>query len=253
MEKQQRIADYENRYLEDYGFEAAMVAARQRLILEVLNRVKPRVVLEVGCGIDLLGERAHQSGLSVEQWIVVEPSEQFYNAARALTMGATRVDVIRGFLEDSTDAVRQRCIRPPDFIVCSGLLNEIERPQGILAAAKRLLDAAGVVHVNVPNARSLHRRLAKAMGIIRAEQELTERNRRLAQYRVFDFDSLISLVQEAGFRVVEQGGYFLKPFTHAQMESLGGLLSASMLDGLWRLGRELPELASEIYVNLEVA
>jgi hypothetical protein len=37
------------------------------------------------------------------------------------------------------------------------------------------------------------------------------------------------------------------------MESLGGLLTSGMLDGLWQLGREMPELASEIYVNLEPA
>lgn len=253
MDKHERVAQYERRYLKDYGFEAVMVSARQRLILEILNRVRPRVVLEVGCGIDMLGERAHQAGLTAEQWIVVEPSERFFNAARALKMGTTRTDAVHGFLEDSTDAIRSRCIRPPDFIVCSGLLNEIERPEVVLAAAKGLLDPAGILHVNVPNALSLHRRLAKAMGIIRREDQLTARNLFLAQNRVFDFDSLVNLAQQAGFRVVEKGGYFIKPFTHAQMQSLGSLLSEDVLDGLWQLGREMPELASEIYVNLQAA
>jgi hypothetical protein len=133
------------------------------------------------------------------------------------------------------------------------MLNEVESPAEILAAARGLLGAAGTVHVNVPNAHSLHRRLARAMGIIQSEHQLTERNRQLAQYRVYDPRSLAEMVTGAGFRIVERGGYFLKPFTHAQMESLGPLLSEQMLDGLWRLGRELPELASEIYVNLEAA
>ena len=251
MKKHERIAQYEGSYMADYGFEAVMVAARQRLVVDILARFKPKVVLEVGCGIDMLGARARQAGLSVEQWIIVEPGERFFNAAQALKMGETRLDVIHGFLEDSTEAIRQRCIRAPDFIVCSGLLNEIEQPEGTLTAAKRLLGSHGVVHVNVPNAYSLHRKLAKAMGIIETEKQLTGRNRQLAQYRVYDFDSLIALAGATGFRVIDQGGYFIKPFTHAQMESISGLLSEEMLDGLWRLGRELPELASEIYVNLE--
>lgn len=48
MEKRQRIAEYEKRYMADYGFEAVMVAARQRLILEVLGRIRPKIVLEIG-------------------------------------------------------------------------------------------------------------------------------------------------------------------------------------------------------------
>jgi SAM-dependent methyltransferase len=253
MEKRRRIEGYEKRYLADYGFESVMVGARQRLILELLGRVRPGVVLEVGCGIDMLGARVAQARLPVEQWVIVEPAEQFFDAARSLAMGATRVDVIRGFLEDSVDAIRVRCVRPPDFIVCSGLLNEVERPESVLRAARNLLGPSGTLHANVPNAFSLHRRLGRAMGIIESESELTRRNRELAQYRVFDLDGLADLAASAGFRVIEKGGYFLKPFTHAQMEAIAGVLSEQMLDGLWRLGRELPELASEIYVNLEPA
>jgi SAM-dependent methyltransferase len=253
MEKRRRIAKYEKRYLADYGFESVMVAARQRLILELLGRIRPRIVLEIGCGIDMLGARAAKARLPVEQWMIVEPAERFFNAARSLKMGATRVDVVRGFLEDSIEAVRARCARAPDFIVCSGLLNEIERPEEILRSARDLLGAGGIVHVNVPNAYSLHRRLARAMGIIESEKQLTTRNRKLAQYRVFDFDGLTGMATSAGFKVVEKGGYFLKPFTHAQMESISGVLSSKVLDGLWRLGREQPEMASEIYVNLEAA
>lgn len=41
----------------------------------------------------------------------------------------------------------------------------------------------------------------------------------------------------------------MKPFTNAQMASIQELLSPAMLRGLWQLGRELPDLASEIYIN----
>ena len=44
-------------------------------------------------------------------------------------------------------------------------------------------------------------------------------------------------------------GYFLKPFTHAQMESMASVMTPEVLDGLWHLGRELPDLASEIFVD----
>lgn len=248
MEKHERIAQFEACYAEDYGFEAVMVSARQRLVLEVLEKIRPRVVLEAGCGLDMLASRAQKAGLPIEQWVIVEPSQRFCESARALRMEKARLDVIRGFFEDSVEMVRERCVRRPDFIVCSGLLNEVAEPVSVLNAAKSLLGASGTVYVNVPNAYSFHRRLARAMRIIQAENQLTERNVQFAQYRVFDFASLIGLAQEAGFRIVEKGGYFIKPFTHAQMQSLGNLLSEELLDGLWKLGRELAALASEIYI-----
>lgn len=72
-EKHPRVARYQDRYVEDYGFEAVMVAARQRLVMDVLRKTNPKVVLEVGCGMDMLAERANQAGIPVEQWIIVEP------------------------------------------------------------------------------------------------------------------------------------------------------------------------------------
>ena len=91
MEKRQRIAAYEKRYMADYGFEAIMVAARQRLILELLGRFRPKTVLEIGCGVDMLGAQVEKARLPVEQWIIVEPAQRFFNAAQSLKMGATRV------------------------------------------------------------------------------------------------------------------------------------------------------------------
>ena len=253
MEKKHRVALYQDRYVEDYGFEAVMVAARQRLVMDVLRKANPKIVLEVGCGMDMLAARANLAGIPVEQWIIVEPGKRFADAAQALRMANTRLDVVRGFLEDSVDVIKDRCASPPDFIICSGMLNEVADPLAILRAAKSLLGRSGMVHVNVPHALSLHRRLARTMGIIKTEQQLTERNNKLLQYRVFDFETLVDVAHSAGFRIAEKGGYFVKPFTHDQMQSIPDVLSEEVLDGLWKLGREMPELASEIYVNLEVA
>ena len=251
MEKLERSKIYQDRYEADYDFESVMVAARQRLILDLLKKTAPKVVIEVGCGMDMLAGRVHDCGIPVEQWIIVEPASRFYEKAKRLSLDRTRIDVVPGFFEDSADILREKCVAPPNFIVCSGLLCEIADPVTLLQTAKELLGPRGVVHVNVPNASSLHRRLAVAMGIIQSEDELSERNQNLLQYRVYNFASLMTLAQSAGFRVVEKGGYFLKPFTHDQMQAIRSTMPENLLDGLWTLGREMPELASEIYVNLE--
>jgi hypothetical protein len=59
-------------------------------------------------------------------------------------------------------------------------------------------------------------------------------------------------VAAAGFEIEGSGGIMLKPFTHAQMESLP-FTTPSLLSGLELLGSELPDLAAEVYVEARVA
>jgi 2-polyprenyl-3-methyl-5-hydroxy-6-metoxy-1,4-benzoquinol methylase len=247
--KQTRIRHYQDLYVKEYGFEAAMVAARQKLLIELLGRHKPEVVLEVGCGADLLARRAAQAGLAIRRWVIVEPAEEFARAAAVGAPSSIEMRVVRGFMEDSVTSALTACGKPPDFVIVSSLLHELPDPVAFLQSIRTLLNANSVVHLNVPNAGSFHRRLARAMGLIPAEKALTARNQALAQCRVFDLPELVALLAQAGFTVEETGGYLIKPFTHKQLESISELMTPELLEGLWRLGRELPEWASEIYVQ----
>ncbi len=249
-DKRIRIASYAQAYNEDYGFEAIMVAARQRLALELLRRVRPTVVVEIGCGSDLLVDVAADAGISFVQWIIVEPNEEFALLAQGAKQRRSQVVVVEGFVEDVVDHVHTACVKPPDLALCSGVLGEVPDVPAVLGAARSLVGEGGLIHVSVANARSLHRQLARAMGLMRDERELGPRNQALMQYRVFDAETLRDALIAAGIEIEESGGYFLKPFTHAQMADLqSSLLTPEMLAGLWTLGRELPEIASEIYVN----
>jgi SAM-dependent methyltransferase len=248
MDKAARAVAYQQAYLDDYDFEQVQVAQRQRCVLDVLRRAAPARIVEVGCGIDPLMKRAVEADLGFARWVVVEPGERFLAAARAAAGDDKRFRVQEGFFEDVVDRLLAE-EGPADMVLLSGLLNEIADPAVIVNAARRMAGSAGVVHVNVPNALSMHRRLARAMGLIADERTLTERNLALKQFHVFDPDRLRALVEAAGLRVTETGGFFVKPFTHGQMSRIREVLTPEILDGLWVLGRELPELASEIYVN----
>jgi SAM-dependent methyltransferase len=247
-EKHRRIESYAEAYLGDYGFEGVMVDARQRLALELLAARRPARVLEAGCGADLLCERAAAQNLPFAQWTAVEPSAAFADIAARFAAREPRFALRRGFLEDEAPALAGAS-GPFDFVLVAGLLGEIADPLALLRAAKDSCAAGGLVHVNVPNAYSLHRRLARAMGLIADEHEMSDRNRLLQQHRVYDPARLRADVESAGLEVIETGGYLLKPFTHAQMEEVTRLLGRDILAGLWQMGRELPDWASEIYVN----
>jgi hypothetical protein len=155
-------------------------------------------------------------------------------------------------MEDAVEALAGERF---DCILLSGLLHEVPQCEPLLASVARLCSEDTRVHVNVPNARSLHRLLAREMGLIATLETLSARQQVLQQQRTFDLAGLAGVCEAAGFEVVERGTYFVKPFTHAQMAHLQavGLLDERMLTGLYGLERELPGLGSEIFVHLRLA
>ena len=237
------IVAYTNAY-QRLPFEPIQATYRRKRVLAEIERFKPTRLLEVGCGHDPLF-----TDLPGVVATVVEPSPVFAEYARQQSEHRSDVCVVQATVED---------LPPPpdpfDMIIVSCLLHEVENPQKLLAAVRRLCRADTVVHVNVPNARSLHRLLAVAMGLIAAPSEISETQRTMQQRATYDHESLRSELERAGFTVLDGGSLFVKPFTHAQMQELVDqrFLTPAMLEGLDRLTNSLPELGSEIWVNAKV-
>ena len=157
--------------------------------------------------------------------------------------------VIDGFLEDIAG---ENILPTADMCICSGLLQEIEQPLQIIDSMKGLTAENGLIHISVANAYSFHRQLAFEMGLIDSVTQFSDRNKALQQFRVYDLNSLRELLVAAELEILDEGGYFIKPFTHKQMTDVAEVIGEDVLNGLWKLGRKYPELASEIYINARV-
>lgn len=234
------IVEYTAAY-ERLPFEPIQAAYRRKLVLAQVARCKPARLLEVGCGHAPLF-----TDLQGMQVTVVEPSPVFAENARQQALGRPDVQVVQAMVEDLPLTADL-----PGMIVLSCLLHEVEDPHALLKAVRRLCAADTVLHVNVPNARSLHRLLAVAMGLIASPGEISDTQRAMQQRATYDRDTLHAELDRAGFEVQAGGSIFVKPFTHAQMQQLvdQGFMTPAMLDGLGRLAESSPELGSEIWVN----
>lgn len=234
-------------YQQDYTalpFEDTQARYRKRKILETLSRLRPRLLLEVGCGLDPIFNHYRD----FDACTVIEPVKAFAQNARVQAKGLP-VIVVPGMLEDEVDQLKASSY---DFILLSSLLHEIADSRVLLATVAALCGPNTIVHVNVPNAASLHRLLAVAMGLIPSVYTPSITQQRMQQTHTFDIASLAQLVETNGFEVVEQGSFFIKPFTHAQMATLhsSGFISDAMLDGFYQLGEHFPGNGSEIFMNL---
>lgn len=239
-----RIGSYTEEYIKDYGFEAEMVRYRGMLVQERLREIVPRSVIELGCGSDLQARKYFDQGGRWDHWVIVEPSSVFAEHARQ--EGLPNLDVIEAFFEDVTMGLPSS----PDLILCSGLLHEVPDSDRLWATIAAQMGTETRVHVNVPNARSLHRQLAQAMGLIEDLKTLSPRNSILQQPRVYDQESLAEQAAAHELQVVLSGGHLVKPFTHGQMEPLVEALGRDVMDGLYTLGKSNPDIASEIYIEV---
>ena len=242
---QRNINEYSLNYIKA-DFEDYQVQYRRKLIGEQLAIYKPKRVLEIGCGMEPLFIYFPQI-----EFTVIEPAERFYNNAKqlALQKGYNNIKIINAFFGENEES--DNLGKDFDMIICSGLLHEIENPKEMLRAIVKKCDYHTIVHINVPNAYSLHRILAKTSGLIESVYEKSSRNKLLQQNSVFDLESLQEIVMNSGLEIVDKGSYFVKIFPHESMKKLleEGIITEQILDGFYDLVKYIPEFGSEIYVN----
>lgn len=236
------MADYTVQY-RALPFEAIQIRYRRKLVLREIGRHAPQRLLEVGCGdLPLFTDLPHDV-----ECTVVEPVPEFADKARRLAGGRQRTRVLQCLVEDLVpDEFRY------DMVILSCVLHEARDPMAMLSAVRGLCGPETLLHVNVPNARSLHRLLAVAMGLIPDPGVQSDTQRLMQQRaRTYDATSLENELTQAGFNVLDQGSLFVKPFTHAQMQHLvdASFMTPAMLDGLDELVTLLPELGSEVWAN----
>lgn len=238
-----------DKYTSDYNksnFEDYQVKYRRRKVLEEINKYKPKRILEIGCGMEPLFKYLNNDFL---QYTLVEPSKVFYENAVKLSNGNSKIICYNNFFGNS-DLILDEDY---DLVVCSGLLHEISEQVEFINSLYKVCSDNTVLHVNVPNANSFHRLLAKKMGLINDEHDMSERNILYQQYNVFDICSLKNIFKENGFEIIDSGSYFIKPFTHSQMYEMmnSKIININILDALYDMIEYMPDLGSEIFINVK--
>jgi hypothetical protein len=228
-------------------FERVQADYRKRIQVSFLNTINSSRILEIGCGYEPISTVFSD----FKELFIVEPGKKFAAEARKIAEHDCRITVIEDSIEESVESLSGRRF---DAILLSGLLHEVHDCELLMGIVACICDTTTAVHVNVPNAKSLHRLIALEMDLISSVYERSDTQIALQQNHTFDIDSLIALCEGKGFLVVESGSYLIKPFTHKQMAYLLdiGFIQPDFIEGLFGLEKHLPGFGSEIYVNLKI-
>ena len=242
------IIDYASKYINE-PFEDTIVEIRKKLVIKQCKKYAHRNILEVGCGISPL----FRDYKDFDHMVIVEPSGEFVRNAQELVKREClddKVSIYNGFAEDISEEIK-KAEEEFDFIIISSLLHEVEDPKRLLSGIRSLCADHTMVHINVPNANSLHRLIAFENGMIADIHEQSAQQILMQRHRTYDMQLLVKEVSDAGFCIEDNGSYFIKPFTHTQMQKCldAGIIDGHVLEGLEKLVKYLPEFGAEIYIN----
>lgn len=123
-----------------------------------------------------------------------------------------------------------------DCILATNILEHVDDPLAILELVNRWCDESTLLVVTVPNAMSLHRRLAVKMGLQPTLDTLSERDHLVGHQRVYDYEMLVKQVNSVGFKVVAEKGFLLKVLPNSMMKDF----SAELVDALYEVADEFP-------------
>lgn len=199
--------------------------------LKMQRRVRGDSVLELGSSDGLMTEELVREFPRV---VVLEGSAKNVDSVRRRF---PEVEIHHELFENFSTKERF------DNVIAARVLEHVDEPVNLLRKARGWLKPGGILHVVVPNAESLNRKLGFAMGLLGQLDELTERDRNVGHVRVYRSDTLVAHIREAGLQVVELTGTFLKPLSNAQM--LGW--SPELIWGFYKLSDELPQYCTELY------
>ena len=240
------IGLYEKQFLQDYqngDFENTLTQYRKKTIVKILQKYKAKNILEIGCGM----EPIFLEYKDFEKLTVVEPANAMYHSAlnyQRETVG--EIECIHDFVENRVDELK---VKSFDFILLVGLIHEVEDPDKLMDAVKRICKRESYVLITTNNPESFHLTLAYEAGMIPQLGILTDKAKSFQRNAAFTMDEMKNLVQKYCFTVVEEGSYFIKPFSHRQMKEIvdNQIIGREVLDGLDGLIKYIPQLGAENY------
>jgi SAM-dependent methyltransferase len=240
------IEAYQELY-DELPFEETMAAIRKKTVLQFLHAKQSNNILEIGCGNDSILN--HYTDFDTA--IVAEPSQVFFSRLKTIPFPEHKeIVLINDFFSASLKSLYD--FSKTDTVIVSGLLHELPHPQQFLKDVYEICNPGTSVHVNVPNANSFHRLLAVEAGLIKDTKELSALQIELKQPHTFSLKDLQDLAINCGFTIEDEGSYFIKPFTHKQMEILNNhdMFGEKIITGLENMIKYFPHMGAEIFLNL---
>lgn len=245
------IEAYGRQFLADYeenDFEVTLTKYRKKKIVEILQKYNTSRILEIGCGM----EPFFLTYNNFDYMTVVEPASVLYNSAKKYSEDSKlNVECIHDFVQNRVEELKEKTF---DIILLIGLIHEVEDAQELMDAVKNICHKGTKVIITTNNPKSFHLTLAYESGIIPQLGILTDKAKSFQRNKVFTMEEMKELAKANSFTVLEEGSYFIKPFSHKQMKELldNHIITEAVLEGFDKMIKYMPDLGAENYCVVEL-
>ena len=131
-----------------------------------------------------------------------------------------------------------------DHILLSNVLEHIPDPLEALRAVAGVLKPSGIIHILSPNCESLNRRIGVQMGILKNIREITPQEKTIGHLHMFTVADVKAMVANAGLKLGECVGVFLKPVPTPEMMQWPD----ARIQAFFEIAPQIqPELCHEVY------
>lgn len=245
------INDYWQRYREIYSFESTLSIYRERKAVEFVQSLGSSSIriLEIGFGLRPI----YKSLADFGAYTGIEPGLEPFEVVFAESANDDRIQVQHGFFNQWAPELRDSEF---DAIISIGVLQDVADPRGFLHELGTLMGPQTLVYLNVPNANSLHRVIGLNSGHLASLEDMSGRQIALEAKNLFTEETLIQLITSSidNVAIRNSGSFFVKPFTHAQMEEIMNreILGVDVMEGLYGSSEALNGFGAELFVIFQI-
>jgi SAM-dependent methyltransferase len=162
-------------------------------------------VLEMGYGDGVITPALEEVGVITD---IIEGSSVLVERAKAKH---PKHRILHSMFEEFTPD------KPYDAVLCFHVLEHVQDVPPLLKIVKNWLKAGGIIIAIVPNAESIHRQLAVAMGLQKKNDDLSARDAIVGHLRVYTLAEFKRDFEAAGMKVEAEFGNFLKTLPNSMM------------------------------------
>jgi SAM-dependent methyltransferase len=246
--KNENLNAYTGAYTEAFPYHWDETLLLQGYIGKLLEHLRGRRLdrlLSLGIGGQLVS-RALIDHSSAAEYHIVEGSDEIIAQYLAQVNPPESVIIHHAYFENISFPPQHFGALEMGFV-----LEHVDDPLLVLERFRETLVKDGLLFAAVPNARSLHRLIGHAAGLLDDIYALSPADRELGHKRYFDADSIAALIERAGYRVLARYGLVMKPLTTSQLRSLDP--APHLEQALIKVGYDHPDLANGVLVVAERA
>ncbi|NQY54070.1 MAG: class I SAM-dependent methyltransferase [Campylobacteraceae bacterium] len=226
MENLKEIAHLEqiNSFYEkgDY-IDELMIDREIELIKKSINNYKD--ALEIGCGNGYSTERLHKL---FNEFEVVEPSKKNINLLKK------RINTIKCH-ENLLETFENK--KKYENIFFLNVIEHVEDPIESLKSLTKMIKHDGLIFISAPNCMSLNRRAGYKMGLLDNYEAFAPKDYEVGHRRLYTVDMMRDHCEQAGLKILNIKGVYLKALSETQMFSLGD----DAIKAFMSLGEDVPQ------------